>query len=64
MSDKSAAGKPSSSRLPNKGGCLFAVFGSALHIVKVDSGTTPWTFDSYRIGDAAHVPGVRQNAPP
>ena len=43
-----------------KEGCLFADFGSALHNLKFDTSASPWTFDSYRVGDAAHVPGVKQ----
>ena len=41
-------------------GCLFADFGSALHNLKFDTTTEPWSFDSYRVGDGAHVPGVRK----
>ena len=44
-----------------RAGCLFADFGSALHNVKFDLAATPApTFDSYRVGDGAHVPGVKQ----
>ena len=43
-----------------KSGCLFADFGSALHNLKFDTSTEPWSFDSYRVGDGAHVPGVRK----
>ena len=45
-----------------KAHCVFADFGSAMHNVRVDTTATPWKFDSYRLGDGAHVPGVRQDA--
>ena len=44
-----------------KAGCLFADFGSALHNLRFDTEASPWTFDSYRLGDGAHVPGVKQD---
>ena len=38
--------------------CLFADFSSAMHNLKFD--LPNGKFDSYRVGDAAHVPGVRE----
>ena len=40
-----------------KDGCLFADFGSALHNIRFD--TALKSFDSYRLGDGAHVAGLR-----
>ena len=42
--------------------CLFADFSSALHNVRFDLESSPWTFMTYRLGDGANVNGVRKDA--